>query len=190
VRTAGLLLALALAGCSGAAPTPAPGPSPSPSATALVSDGWTGVWRDPQATLTVLGRIGLRPGPYARSGDAFRSESIATSLSDPSFKPVNTAVLVASGTERQLDRLQFTLDLPHTRAAGFSRGQFVRWVGQALDRLGVPGKDQVVPLIAAEQAGEGELPGARWAVAREGGDRATRLIVTFSRPAARAGTDA
>lgn len=192
----GILLAgaLAVAGCSGT-----PAGNETAIANALdgnVTDGdsfvspnladgsWEGVWKDPAKSIENFSRIGLRPGPYEKKGEVWRSDAEPTPLTDPSGDHVVTAYFAASGDEELLDKVAFTLVEPQLSNDQQARDQFEKWVTQALTQLGVTGGDTVVKAIHGEKRMEGKLKGgADYAVTRETNAKERRLTVTFTRAA-------
>ena len=185
-----LAAALALAGCSGT-------PAGNDAAVANEADGndtfvspnlaggsWEGVWKDPQQSVEHFGRIGLRPGPYEKKGDVWRSDAQPTALTDPSSANPVMAYFAAEGDEQTLAKLVFTLVEPQLSNDQQARDQFEKWVTQALTQLGVTGGDTVVKAIHGEKRMEGKLKdGADYAVARETNAKERRLMVTFTRAA-------
>ncbi len=187
IRSSILLAALAVAGCSGA-------PAGDQTALAnvigndtfvspnLAGGSWEGVWKDPQASIENFSRIGLRPGPYEKKGDVWRSDAQPTPLTDPSGDHVVTAYFTASGDEESLDKVEFTLVEPQLSNDQQARDQFEKWVTQALTQLGVTGGDTVVKAIHGEKRMGGKLKGgADYKVTRETNAKERRLAVTFTR---------
>ena len=190
-----LSAALALAACSqqGAggnettqAVTNAPAPEASPTwkSPNLAGGSWNGVFAEPAKVLEILGRIGLRPGPYEKVGGQWRSVATPTPLTDPSGPHPVVATFVASGDANRLDRIEYALHEPTLSSDQQARDQFDRWVKQSLEQLGVTGGETVVKAIHGTNARFGSLKGgADFKVERTTTPEERRLTVTFTRSA-------
>jgi hypothetical protein len=103
-------------------------------------------------------------------------------------KPVNTAHLTVTGDARTLSELRFSLDIVNLASSPFAKDQFARWVTRPMLSLPADGVEPVSRAIRAETDAEGSLNGAEYQVSRETINGGRRLVVTFTRPAAMAGT--
>lgn len=192
IRTGILLLAAcAAAGCSGA-----PGGNDQTSANAaepangsfvsanLAGGSWNGVFADPQTSIDLFNRIGLRVGPYEKTGDGWQAEATPTAMTDPSAPNPAQALFTAAGSDEALQRVTFTLVEPLASDDQQARDQFDAWIKQALSQLGVSGGDVAVAAIHGQKPATGALnDGAHYAVTRETTPTARRVAVTFSRAA-------
>lgn len=196
----GLLLAacLAAAGAAGAcarqgdgnstAPAPTPSPSPSYTSPNLSGGSWEGVFADPKRVLPILGRLGLRPGPYEKKGDGWRSDAPPTPLTDPSAPDVVTAQFAATGGADRIDTIAFNLVEPAMSNDQRARDAFDKWIRQVLGDLGVTGADSAVAAIHGDKRMAGQLKGgADYRVTRTTTPKERRVAVTFTRSAAMAG---
>lgn len=191
-----LLAALAAAGCSTepAANEQAAAPVANESYVSpnLAGGSWSGVFADPKSALDKFGSIGLRPGPYEKKGAAWRSDAVPTAMTDPSSPSPVVAYFTASGDQKALKEIAFTLVEPQMSNEQQARDQFDAWMKQALAQLGVSGGDTAVKAIHGEKPLAGKLKdGADYAVVRTTTPKERRLAVTFSNASAKAnGTDA
>ena len=150
----------------------------------LAGGSWAGVWNDPRQTIDHFSRIGLRPGAYEKKGEVWRSDAQPTPMTDPSVPNPVMAYFTATGDEKMIESVSFTLVEPQMSNDQQARDQFERWMSQALNQLGVTGGESVVKAIHGEKRTRGKLKGAAdYAVTRETDARERRLIVTFSRAA-------
>lgn len=154
----------------------------------LAGGSWNGVFTDPKVALDLFGRIGLRPGPYERQGDGWRSVATPTSMSDPSGAAPVVAHFTASGTERRIERIEYRLVEPTAANDQLARDAFDRWVSQSLVQLGVSGGDTVLAAIHGTRRAKGQLKdGADFAVIRTTNPKERLLTVTFTRSAPTSG---
>jgi hypothetical protein len=183
-----VLAALAAVGCTGAPgandfaaneQAPARGSYVSPN---LAGGTWSGVFANPAKSIDNFSRIGLRPGPYEKVGDEWRSEATPTALTDPSFPQPVMARFTAVGDEDTLDRISFMMIEPASSNDQQARDQFDAWMKQALSQLGVTGGDTAVQAIHGRKPLKGSLKaGADYDVTRDTTATERRLAVTFSR---------
>ena len=189
IRSGILLAALAAAGCSG---TPAGDETVLANAVGndtfvspnLAGGSWDGVWKDPAKSIENFRSIGLRPGPYEKKGDVWRSDAQPTPLTDPSSPDPVMAYFTATGEEKTIDTVAFTLVEPQMSNDQQARDAFDEWVAQALNQLGVTGADTAVKAIHGQKRLEGQLKGgADYKVTRATDGKERRLAVTFTRAA-------
>lgn len=147
----------------------------------LAGGSWNGVFADPAKSIDNFARIGLRPGPYTRKGAEWRSDALPTALTDPSGPHPVMANFVASGDEKALAKIEFSLTEPQLSNDQQARDAFDRWISQALGQLGVTGGDTAVKAIHGEARAAGSLKGgANYAVTRTTDSKARRVVVTFT----------
>lgn len=182
----GLGLAVALSACGKPADQGASKPAATP--TPFVANGWTSVFADAPGTVALLDGMGFRLSPYAEQGGAYVAHAQPTPMADPSAKPVNTANLTVTGDTRQLQSLQFALDIVNLSSSPSAKAAFTAWVTRPISLLGADGVEPVTRAIAAETETRGQLNGADYSVTRDPIDGGRRLVVTFTRPAAKPGT--
>jgi hypothetical protein len=181
-----LALVATLAGCGQPAPEQAQAPRPTP--TPFITGGWATVFNSAPATIDLLNGMGFRLSPYARvPAGAHVAEAMATPMADPSIKPTNTAYLAVTGDAQRIDALKFALDIVNLDTSPFAKEQFARWVDRPLASMALPGREEVKRGIMTESPTSGMLPGADYKITREPIDGGRRLVVTFTRPAPKAG---
>ena len=186
MRRGAFLALAALAGCSGNAPEPATEASPSPAASyqPILKGGWSDVWTTPDAVVDTFSRLSFRPSPYQAEGERARSQSTPPIvLADPAKGDANTLALAIEGTLERVDTLRFVLRLTDEGSADLAKRRFAEQLDMATKQLGVAGVEGAVAAATQEAPGEGQLDGARWAVARTPlVGKGRQLTVTFTAP--------
>lgn len=190
------LLAVALfAGCSGETSGPESGNAAQANAAAtaphdtLYHQGWSEVWANPAQTQDYFNRIGYRflEAYKPADGGIYRSVAVRTPLnSEQETKTPNVAFYSLEGTERQIDRVVYRLDIVSADAAPAARARLATFIKDTFWTLGLPGDKAVAEPLKEGQAASGSVNGAAWSVEPSAlpggkpGDR--RITVTFSRP--------
>lgn len=183
---AGILVLAALAGCSGNAPQPVAEATASPVANyqPILKGGWADVWTTPNTVVATFSRLSFRPSPYQATGARAASESMPPIvLADSSKGDANTLALAIEGTPQRVDTLRFVLKLTDEATAEVAKQRFSEQLNLATKQLGVAGAEAAATAAAAEKPANGQLDGARWAVARTPlAGKARQLTVTFTAP--------
>lgn len=187
MRAGVLLLAAAtlLAGCGKPAPSVREQEARAVAGVAKLT-GWSRLYASPLETVGAINQAGFGLSSPLDAKGAYRLDGHRQMLSNADAKAPNTANVTVSGPDpKSVGRVAYTLALTDPKAADVARTRFAGAIGDMLGRFGIAGTAPLTDAIRAGRSGPVEIAGALVDVTA----RADRIDVTFTRPAAKAGTN-